>query len=343
MEQDYLGLKIGGIKILLRSEGHSLHRLAEVYRQFLLQGDSYDFTLELVTLPWRETDFRALGSDRQNLLFHFYQHYRKILEPYSPASSLGPLIDVLNWIAKHLGSKAFEHYVTDFSRKKGKSICVQPIRAPKGGKSTEGVLFLERGGRAGKFLWLQFLDEPDITILLLNVLLCFTYGIIIREHEGFLLHSSAVARRNKCYLFTGFSRSGKTTVASLAQSFTVLADDGIPVRRRGSDFYAPSTPWNLMYPPWNGNFGEVVEDAKIEKIFFLNRGSGVSFKELTPAESVARLIRHLIPSLVWLNYYDPEEVRTTFELCSQFCHAVACYDMYFSLEEDFWDELSKLP
>jgi hypothetical protein len=344
MGQDRLGLKIGGIKILLRSEGFSLRRLAEVYRQFLFRGDSHDLTLDILIVPWRETNFLTLGPSQQDLLFYFYWHYRDIFDHFSPASNFDPLIkDILAWIRGYLCSEEIAELLAEFPYKKDKPIYVQPVGVQKEHERTGGLLFLEQGRKAGKFLWLELLADWGVTLELLNLLLFLAYAMVVSEHDGFFLHSSGVAKRDRCYLFTGFPKSGKTTVANLARGFTVLADDGIPVRRGGSDFWASSTPWNSMYPPWDGSFGEIVEDVKIEKVFFLNRGSGVSFKKLTPAESVARLIRHVIPRLVWLNYYDAKEARKAFELCSQFCRVVPCYDMYFTLKEDFWGEINKLP
>jgi hypothetical protein len=164
----------------------------------------------------------------------------------------------------------------------------------------------------------------------------------LTKHRGIFLHAAGIADDDRCYLFTGFPGSGKTTIARLAQGRTILADDGIPVKRTGGEFYASSTPWNAMYPPWNGTFGEIVEDVRVDKVFFLGRGSQASFRRLSPSESAARLIRHVIPRFIWLSRFSTNGTRCLLELCSDMSGVVPCYNMCYNLGDDLWGEISRL-
>lgn len=69
------------------------------------------------------------------------------------------------------------------------------------------------------------------------------------EHNGFYLHSSAIAKDGKAYLFSGMSGTGKSTHTGLWQQefgdeAVVFNDDKPALRMLDGVWYAYGTPWS---------------------------------------------------------------------------------------------------
>ena len=86
----------------------------------------------------------------------------------------------------------------------------------------------------------------------------FAYGIIyltlsffLRRANYFPIHASAVAKHNKALIFTGNSRSGKTTtsLAMLRKGFNLLSDDTILLHKDNSRFTIYSVPIKVSITP----------------------------------------------------------------------------------------------
>lgn len=338
MGQSRLGLKIGGITILLGSENFSFQRLAEAFHQFTFHVASPDLALGVTLLPWKDAKFCDLEPSQQTLFSCFDRYYRRMYRQFPPSKEFDEFIESrLDWLAGYLPSDGLERRLRDYDEK-DTSLRVQAyhVQNVKG----LGILFLERGGSRGEVFLPHFYDH-DAPFMLLSSIINHAYAIVVRDKDGLVLHSAGIAKDGRSYLFTGLSGSGKTTVARLSRNLTILADDVIPVKKRGDAFYASSTPWNCFYPPWNGSFGEIVENIEVEKLFFLNKGPETFFQKLKPADSVMKLARNCIPSISHF-YHNGGEIGRILEFLSQFCYRVPCYEMQFNLSEDFWGKIGDL-
>lgn len=69
------------------------------------------------------------------------------------------------------------------------------------------------------------------------------------QHQGFMLHSSAIAVDNKAYLFSANSGTGKSTHTSLWRQYlgdraVIINDDKPAIRVVDGKIYAYGTPWS---------------------------------------------------------------------------------------------------
>jgi len=94
-------------------------------------------------------------------------------------------------------------------------------------------------------------EEPDGFMQSFENLFRVLVAYRIQELGGMLLHSAAIARGNRAYLFLGRSGAGKTTLARLAQGagWDVLSDDMNAV--------LPATDgWTVEQMPFSGDLGQ---------------------------------------------------------------------------------------
>jgi len=86
------------------------------------------------------------------------------------------------------------------------------------------------------------------------------------QRDGFLLHASAVVRKERGYIFTGVSGSGKSTIGALSPENVLLSDE-IVIVRKVKDFYRVyGTPFISKFMTGGANQG-----VAVEKLFFFEQ------------------------------------------------------------------------
>lgn len=115
------------------------------------------------------------------------------------------------------------------------------------------------------------------------------FYINLVDHSGFYLHSSAVAKDGKAFLFSGRSGMGKSTHTRLWQqefgAETVVFNDDKPALR-----YLDGV-WYAYGTPWCGKDG-INENMKVPLagICFLKQGSENRIRRLSPQEALQKIL-----------------------------------------------------
>lgn len=122
------------------------------------------------------------------------------------------------------------------------------------------------------------------------------------EHEGFYLHSSAVALNGRAYLFSGPSGMGKSTHTCLWQQcfegVQVFNDDKPALRLIDGHWLAYGT-------PWCGKDGiNINMRVPLAGICFLKQASENRIRRLTQQEAASRIISQTIHFFKNLNRLD---------------------------------------
>lgn len=112
------------------------------------------------------------------------------------------------------------------------------------------------------------------------------------EHNGFYLHSSAVALDGRAYLFSGPSGMGKSTHTRLWQQcfdgVQIFNDDKPALRVIDGQWVAYGT-------PWCGKDGiNINMSVPLAGICFLKQASENRIRRLTPQEAASRIISQTI-------------------------------------------------
>lgn len=112
------------------------------------------------------------------------------------------------------------------------------------------------------------------------------------DFDGLYLHSSAIEREGRAYLFSGPSGMGKSTHTRLWQSIfpdaRVFNDDKPALRCLNGTWFAYGT-------PWCGKDGiNINMKVPLGGICFLRRGETNSIRRLSPLEASTRIISQTI-------------------------------------------------
>lgn len=152
----------------------------------------------------------------------------------------------------------------------------------------------------------------------------FYYRLL--KFGGFMLHSSCISYRDKAYIFSADSGTGKSTHTSLWRKYidgvTVINDDKPAVRLIDDRFYAIGTPWS----------GKTAQNTDISVpvggVVMLYRGKENIVRPAGSTESVPFLIRQtMFPSRV-------ENSDLLAELLDKFIRSVPVYRLECDMSED---------
>jgi hypothetical protein len=113
------------------------------------------------------------------------------------------------------------------------------------------------------------------------------------QHDGFLLHSSAVAVDNKAYLFSAPSGTGKSTHTGLwlqyfGEKAEIINDDKPAIRYIDGHFFAIGTPWSGK-TALNAN-----RSVPLQGIAFIERAKTNSIQPMPVQEGIIALMNQTL-------------------------------------------------
>ena len=160
------------------------------------------------------------------------------------------------------------------------------------------------------------LSAPLDRVLFVNIV---THGL------GLMLHACGIVQNGKGYIFAGPSNSGKSTLSRLwakASEATILGDECLVLRKKGSQFWVYGT-------PWVGEAGFLSSlGAPVEGVFFIRHLAQNALDPITPNRAAEQFLSQSI-----LTPYDPIAVQSGLDLCLDFVTQIPAYDFGFVPDE----------
>jgi hypothetical protein len=156
---------------------------------------------------------------------------------------------------------------------------------------------------------------------------------VLGERKGCFIHSAALARDGKGYLFLGESGAGKSTLARLYGGSSVFSDD-CPVLCKCQDAY-------LVFPSPYRQTGLLEgsdryatgTSAKLEGFYFLCKDDRTYLEDISKQEAISLIInRHLF----FFQYLSSRSRSHLFGFFCDLCDKMTPYKLHFCLDEDIW-------
>lgn len=201
------------------------------------------------------------------------------------------------------------------------------IRTRKRAVWVEYVSFFERGwvDRESGVAHLVMRPEGHLENFL-RVL--FAWECVARG--GLLIHASGVIRNGRGYVFFGRSGAGKTTVAHLAGSATVLSDDLVVVGQHEGQCWVYGV-------PFQGAMAEAPRtnaSAPLCGLFALDKALVHRLEGMPPAHAVAELAA-CVPFVMG----QPSAATEVMQICAGLAVRVPVRTLHFRRDAGFWSLL----
>lgn len=112
------------------------------------------------------------------------------------------------------------------------------------------------------------------------------YAYYYAKSKGFLLHSSAIKKDGKAYVFVGLAGAGKSTIARLAilKGYTILNDEAPLILKRKNKFFVYSTPFGGDIRPIENT------SAELKALFVISKSKKAAIKKANPENYLDFLI-----------------------------------------------------
>ena len=307
-------LGIGELCISVASPQPSiLAHVRERYRHFLLDGGTPDFEIEMRLLEDTAAAARFLDIPAELVA-------ELIHEPEVPAAH-----------AKDSGKRSGWRSADKASLQKTKLDSKPEVRHIGGRvlfRRLDFAGFMDPAAGMGRVVF-----SERMQIIAVESFLRIAYSFLAVEHEGLLLHSAAVARGDRGYIFPGPSETGKSTIASFAtQREQVLSDEMVMVRKIEGAYRVYSSPFFGTNASTELNVGAPLRAAMLPI-----KDTRVYLEKTTPGRALSKFLA----SVLFFDQ-DPATNERLMSIATDVVDTVPFFDMHFRRDGEFWTHIEEL-
>jgi hypothetical protein len=146
---------------------------------------------------------------------------------------------------------------------------------------------------------------------------------IAHYNNGFLIHASTVSFKNKGYLFSAVSGTGKSTMANLWQKkgATIINDDRLIILPGDDGYYAHNTP--MPY------YQDKPKAVKLHQLFLINQSPNNYFKKLPVLKGALGLLTNCMQF-----QYSEKQVQNRLNTIIDLTEACDVYECGFKPDTD---------
>ena len=185
--------------------------------------------------------------------------------------------------------------------------------------TTEGHIFL--------------LNEGPECFRPLHRLLWMYLAQVLGEREACFMHSAALVKDGKGYLFLGDSGAGKSSLTRISDGVVALSDDSPILSRRNGDYQVFSSPYHQMDSSKVLNKETMGRSARIKGLYFLLKDDRLFLDKVPRKEAISMILKHYI---LFFPYLSDRAKLALFDLILELCHRLPIHNLHFCLDQDVW-------
>lgn len=198
----------------------------------------------------------------------------------------------------------------------------------------DGLLLFDPDTAAGR---LYLLNQGPECFRPLYRLFWIYFAQVLGERESCFVHSAALVKDKRGYLFLGDSGAGKSSLARVCQGALVLSDDSPILCKRNGNYLVFPSPYHQI-DPFNGLNKEVVGlCARVESLYFLTKDNQLYLDRISREKAISMILNR---SILFFPYLSSRAKSTLFDLVIDLCDNLPLYDLHFRLDRDVWGFIS---
>jgi len=179
---------------------------------------------------------------------------------------------------------------------------------------------------------------PVVNITAVNAVMALL-AICLAEHgDGIIVHGTGVSFQGKGYLFLAPSGGGKTTISIHSPAGSVLADDGIIIRKTRNLYHLYPTPFRQRpggkIKMWVWRQIPVV----LQAVFILDKGPQTRIKPISRPKVMGFLVNGLTHFFKWM---QPTQATQTFDFWLRLSKTIPIAGLEWRIKSDFWPAIHK--
>ena len=164
--------------------------------------------------------------------------------------------------------------------------------------------------------------------------LCWMYlAQVLGERKACFIHSAALVKEGKGYLFIGESGAGKSTLAGLCDGSIVFSDDRPVFCERNGIYHVYPSPYRQtsLLKGQGGNVSGLCATAA--GFYFIFKDDQTYLRNISSIEAIPDITnRHIL----FFKHLSIRARSNLFELLFEACHKIPMYKLYFCLDQDIW-------
>jgi len=157
------------------------------------------------------------------------------------------------------------------------------------------------------------------------------FAQVLGEEGGCFLHSAALIKDNKGYLFMGDSGAGKSTIAKACRECKVLSDDSPIFRKRDGGCHVFPSPFHQMDPSKGLDRDIIAASAEVKGFYFLTKDDRVYLEEVSKKRTISMIIQRYIH---FFPYLSTRARSALFDLLIEACHNNPTHYIHFCRDQD---------
>jgi hypothetical protein len=156
---------------------------------------------------------------------------------------------------------------------------------------------------------------------------------VLGERKGCFIHSAALVRDEKGYIFLGESGAGKSSLARMCVGSTLFSDDSPVLCRRNGEYLVFPSPYHQVDPSQGLDKDVIGLSARVEGFYFLSKDNRTYLESISKKEAVSVIInRHIL----FFQYLSARARSHLFDLFFDACDRIPSYNLHFCLDKDIW-------